>query len=89
MQHQATPVSSSRLEKARAEGAFPEGKTGASRSYDRDQEVGKFRSFWTTFDQSVNLMASREVVTQPMISPAVTAARKRGIPCVFQPLREG
>jgi putative spermidine/putrescine transport system substrate-binding protein len=50
---------------------------------------GHFRSFWTTFDQSVNLMASGEVVIQSMISPAVTAVRTRGIPCVFQPLREG
>ena len=32
---------------------------------------GQFRSFWTTFDQSVNLMASGEVVIQSMWSPAV------------------
>jgi putative spermidine/putrescine transport system substrate-binding protein len=53
------------------------------------KKSGQFRSFWTTFDQSVNLMASGEVVIQSMISPAVTAVRTRGIPCVFQPLREG
>ena len=53
------------------------------------KKSGHFRSFWTTFDQSVNLMASGEVVIQSMISPAVTAVRTRGIPCVFQPLREG
>jgi hypothetical protein len=34
---------------------------------------GQFRSFWTTFDQSVNLMASGETVVQSMWSPAVTA----------------
>ncbi len=50
---------------------------------------GQFRSFWTTFDQSVNLMASGEVVIQSMWSPAVTAVRTRGVPCVFQPLKEG
>jgi putative spermidine/putrescine transport system substrate-binding protein len=50
---------------------------------------GQFRSFWTTFDQSVNLMASGEVVIQSMWSPAVSAVRTRGIPCVFQPLKEG
>ncbi|HEY1933297.1 MAG TPA: PotD/PotF family extracellular solute-binding protein [Acetobacteraceae bacterium] len=50
---------------------------------------GQFRSFWTTFDQSVNLMASGEVVIQSMWSPAVTAVKTRGIPCVFQPLKEG
>lgn len=50
---------------------------------------GQFRSFWTTFDQSVNLMASGEVVIQSMWSPAVAAVRSRGIPCAFQPLKEG
>lgn len=50
---------------------------------------GQFRAFWTTFDQSVNLMASGEVVIQSMWSPAVTAVRTRGIPCTYQPLKEG
>ena len=50
---------------------------------------GQFRSFWSTFDQSVNLMASGEVVIQSMWSPAVAAVRSRGIPCTFQPLKEG
>jgi putative spermidine/putrescine transport system substrate-binding protein len=50
---------------------------------------GQFRSFWTTFDQSVNLMASGEVVIQSMWSPAVTAVRARGIPCHYVPLKEG
>jgi putative spermidine/putrescine transport system substrate-binding protein len=50
---------------------------------------GQFRSFWTSFDQSVNLMASGEVVIQSMWSPAVAAVRARGIPCTFQPLKEG
>ena len=53
------------------------------------KKSGQFRSFWGSFDQSVNLMASGEVVIQSMWSPAVTAVRSRGIPCVFQPLREG
>ena len=53
------------------------------------KRAGQFRSFWTTFDQSVNLMASGEVVIQSMWSPAVTAVRTRGVPCVFQPLKEG
>ena len=50
---------------------------------------GQFRSFWTTFDQSVNLMASGEVVIQSMWSPAVSAVRTRGIACTYQPLKEG
>jgi putative spermidine/putrescine transport system substrate-binding protein len=50
---------------------------------------GHFRSFWSTFDQSVNLMASGEVVIQSMWSPAVAAVRTRGVPCTYQPLKEG
>ena len=53
------------------------------------KKAGQFRSFWSTFDQSVNLMASGEVVIQSMWSPAVTAVKTRGIPCVYQPLKEG
>ena len=53
------------------------------------KKSGQFRSFWTTFDQSVNLMASGEVIIQSMWSPAVTAVKTRGIPCVYQPLKEG
>jgi putative spermidine/putrescine transport system substrate-binding protein len=53
------------------------------------KKSGQFRSFWSTFDQSVNLMASGEVVIQSMWSPAVTAVKSRGIPCTYQPLKEG
>jgi putative spermidine/putrescine transport system substrate-binding protein len=53
------------------------------------KKSGQFRSFWTSFDQSVNLMASGETVIQSMWSPGVTAVKARGIPCVFQPLHEG
>lgn len=50
---------------------------------------GQFRAFWKSFDESVNLMASGEVVIQSMWSPAITAVRAKGIPCVYQPLKEG
>ena len=50
---------------------------------------GQFRAFWKSFDESVNLMASGEVVIQSMWSPAITAVRARGVPCVYQPLKEG
>jgi putative spermidine/putrescine transport system substrate-binding protein len=53
------------------------------------KKAGHFRAFWTTFDESVNLMASGEVVIQSMWSPAVTAVRARGIPCSYAPLKEG
>jgi putative spermidine/putrescine transport system substrate-binding protein len=53
------------------------------------KKAGQFRAFWTTFDESVNLMASGEVIIQSMWSPAVTAVKARGIPCYYAPLKEG
>ena len=53
------------------------------------KKSGQFRAFWSDFNESVNLMASGETVIQSMWSPAVTAVRSKGIPCVFQPLKEG
>ncbi|HEV8315240.1 MAG TPA: extracellular solute-binding protein [Burkholderiaceae bacterium] len=53
------------------------------------KKAGQFRALWKDFNESVNLMASGEVVIQSMWSPAVTAVRTKGIPCVFQPLKEG
>ncbi len=53
------------------------------------KKAGQFRAFWKTFDESVNLMASGEVVIQSMWSPAVTAVRAKGIPCFYAPLKEG
>ncbi|PZO19863.1 MAG: ABC transporter substrate-binding protein [Leptolyngbya foveolarum] len=50
---------------------------------------GQFRAFWKTFDESVNLMSSGEVVLQSMWSPAVTAVKSKGIKCVYAPLKEG
>jgi putative spermidine/putrescine transport system substrate-binding protein len=53
------------------------------------KRAGQFRAFWKDFNESVNLMASGETVIQSMWSPAVTAVRSKGIPCIFQPLKEG
>ncbi|WP_394690634.1 PotD/PotF family extracellular solute-binding protein [Hoeflea sp.] len=53
------------------------------------KKAGQFRAFWKSFDESVNLMASGEVVIQSMWSPAITAVKSKGIPCVYQPLKEG
>lgn len=47
---------------------------------------GQFRATWTTFEQSVELMASGEVVIQSMWSPAVTAVLAKGIPCIYAPV---
>jgi putative spermidine/putrescine transport system substrate-binding protein len=53
------------------------------------KKAGQFRAFWKTFDESVNLMASGEVVLQSMWSPAVTAVKAKNIQCVYAPLKEG
>lgn len=53
------------------------------------KKSGQFRALWKSFDESVNLMASGEVVIQSMWSPAVAAVRSKGVPCVYQPLKEG
>jgi putative spermidine/putrescine transport system substrate-binding protein len=53
------------------------------------KQSGQFRAFWKSFDESVNLMSSGEVVIQSMWSPAVAAVRSKGIACTYQPLKEG
>ena len=53
------------------------------------KKQGQFRAFWKTFDESVNLMTSGEVVIQSMWSPAVAAVRSKGVACKYQPLKEG
>lgn len=53
------------------------------------KKEGQFRAFWKSFDESVNLMSSGEVIIQSMWSPAVAAVRAKGIPCIYQPLEEG
>jgi putative spermidine/putrescine transport system substrate-binding protein len=53
------------------------------------KKAGQFRAFWKDFNESVNLMASGETVIQSMWSPAITKVRSMGIPCIYQPLKEG
>jgi putative spermidine/putrescine transport system substrate-binding protein len=53
------------------------------------KQEGQFRAFWKTFDESVNLMTSGEVVLQSMWSPAVTAVKSKGLKCVYGPMKEG
>ena len=50
------------------------------------KKSGHFRATWTTFDQSVQLMAAGEVVIQSMWSPAVAAVRVKQIPCTYAPV---
>ncbi len=53
------------------------------------KKAGQFRAFWKDFNESVNLMAAGETVIQSMWSPAITKVRSMGIPCIYQPLKEG
>jgi putative spermidine/putrescine transport system substrate-binding protein len=53
------------------------------------KRAGQFRAFWKSFDESINLMASGEVVIQSMWASAVTAVRSKGIPCTYVALKEG
>ena len=53
------------------------------------KKKGHWRAFWGTFSESINLMASGEVVIQSMWAPAVTAVRAQGLECSYVPLKEG
>ncbi len=53
------------------------------------KQEGHFRAFWETFGQSVNLMVSGEVAVQSMWSPAITAVKAEGVPCVYAFPKEG
>lgn len=55
----------------------------------KKKREGHFRAFWETFGQSVNLMVSGEVALESMWSPAVTAIKAEGVPCVYAFPKEG
>lgn len=51
--------------------------------------LGQFHSFWKTVDESVDIMLSGEVVLQSMWVRGVIAVKAQGVPCIYQPLKEG
>jgi putative spermidine/putrescine transport system substrate-binding protein len=55
----------------------------------KKKKEGHFRAFWENFGQSVNLMVNGEVALESMWSPAVTAIRAEGVPCVYAFPKEG
>jgi putative spermidine/putrescine transport system substrate-binding protein len=55
----------------------------------KKKKEGQFRAFWENFGQSVNLMVNGEVALESMWSPAVTAIRAEGVPCVYAFPKEG
>ena len=42
------------------------------------KKQGQFRAFWSTFNESVNLMSSKQVVIESMWSPAVALLDRAG-----------
>ena len=55
----------------------------------RYKKKGHFRAFWSTFNESVNLMASKEVVIESMWSPAVALLVAQGVPVKYAYPPEG
>jgi putative spermidine/putrescine transport system substrate-binding protein len=53
------------------------------------KKQGQFRAFWSTFNESVNLMSSKEVVIESMWSPAVALLTAQGIPVRYAAPPEG
>ena len=53
------------------------------------KKQGQFRAFWSTFNESVSLMASKEVVIESMWSPAVALLVAQGVPVKFAAPPEG
>ena len=53
------------------------------------KKKGHFRAFWSTFNESVNLMASKEVVIESMWSPAVALLVAQGVPVRYAKPPEG
>lgn len=50
---------------------------------------GHFRGVWSSVPNSVELMASGEVVIQSMFSPGVSSLKGMGIPCIYAAPKEG
>jgi putative spermidine/putrescine transport system substrate-binding protein len=55
----------------------------------RYKKRGHFRAFWSTFQESVNLMSSNQVVIESMWSPAVALLVAQGIPVRYAKPPEG
>jgi putative spermidine/putrescine transport system substrate-binding protein len=53
------------------------------------KKKGQFRAFWNTFNESVNLMASKEVVIESMWSPAVALLIAQGVNVKYAKPPEG
>ena len=55
----------------------------------RYKKQGQFRAFWSAFTDSVNFMASKEVVIESMWSPAVALLKAQGVNVLYAAPPEG
>ncbi len=53
------------------------------------KKAGQFRTFWSGFGDSVNLLVQKEVVMMSCWEPQVYVARKRGVYVEYGTMREG
>lgn len=53
------------------------------------KKAGQFRVIWTSFEQAVNLLTSKEVYVMDCWEPMVFAARKKGIDARYADPKEG
>lgn len=53
------------------------------------RKSGHLTSMWQRFEESVELLATGQVVLQSMWAPAVSKVRARGVPCDYPSLKEG
>ena len=53
------------------------------------KKQGQFRAFWSAFTDSVNFMASKEVVLESMWSPAVALLKAQGVNVLYAAPPEG
>ncbi len=53
------------------------------------KKAGQFRVIWSSFEQAVNLLVSREVSVMDAWEPMVFAAKKKGVNAVYAAPKEG
>ncbi len=53
------------------------------------KEAGQFRSTWTAYGTSVDLMASEEAIVGDIWQPAAMDVRREGTPCKYATMSEG
>jgi len=53
------------------------------------KKAGQFRVIWSSFEQAVNLLVSREVYVMDAWEPMVFAAKKQGVKAVYAAPKEG